>query len=108
LWMPVRLSSTTPAPLGLSMMRRVEACVESHGGKFSTYYKCTLSAKTHKLNISGDMLICTSLLVLVCVTRAQNLSAPFNCTLYVVFPHITTCLCTLLNRTDQNCNLWDY
>jgi hypothetical protein len=25
-----------------SMMRRVEACVESHGGQCSTYYKCTL------------------------------------------------------------------
>jgi hypothetical protein len=27
-----------------SVMRRVEACTESHGGHFNTYYKCTLSA----------------------------------------------------------------
>jgi hypothetical protein len=37
LWMPVRLSSTTPGIFGRmrrSVMRRVEACNESHGGYF--------------------------------------------------------------------------
>jgi hypothetical protein len=42
-----------------SMMRRVEGCTQSHGGQLSIYYKCTLSAVTHKLNISGHMLIWT-------------------------------------------------
>jgi hypothetical protein len=43
-----------------SMMRRVEACTESHGGHFQhLLYKCTLSAITHKLNVSGHMLIWT-------------------------------------------------
>jgi hypothetical protein len=45
LWMPVRLSSTTPAHLRLSMMRHVKACVETHGGKFSTYYNVLLQLK---------------------------------------------------------------
>jgi hypothetical protein len=30
-----------------AMMRRVEVCIESHGGYSSTYYKCTASAVTH-------------------------------------------------------------
>jgi hypothetical protein len=37
---------------------------------------------THKLNVSGHMLIWTFFLVLVCGTRAQNLSAPFSYTLH--------------------------
>jgi hypothetical protein len=42
-----------------STMRHVEACTESQGGHFSTHYlyKYTLSAMTHKLNISTHMLI---------------------------------------------------
>jgi hypothetical protein len=64
-----------------SMMRRVEARIESHGG-LSTCYECTLSTLTHKLNVSGHMLRCT---FLVCETRAQSLSAHFSYTLYTVF-----------------------
>jgi hypothetical protein len=48
----------------------------------STYYECTLSAGTHKLNVSGHMLIRTFVLVLVCGTRAQSLSASFSYTLH--------------------------
>jgi hypothetical protein len=42
----------------------------------------SLSAITRKLNVSGHMLIWIFFLVLVCETRAQNLSAPFSYTLY--------------------------
>jgi hypothetical protein len=48
---------------------------------FSTYYKCTLSAIAHKLNVSGHMLIRTFFLLSVCGTRAQNFSAPLSYTL---------------------------
>lgn len=41
----------------------------------STYYKCTPSAITQKLNVSGHMSICIFFLVLVCGTHAQSLSA---------------------------------
>jgi hypothetical protein len=37
MWMPVRLSATTPGifeRMRRSMMRRVEACTESHGGHY--------------------------------------------------------------------------
>jgi hypothetical protein len=48
-----------------------------------TYYKCILSAVPHKLNICGHMLIWTLFVfVLVCGTRAQNLSAPFSYRIY--------------------------
>jgi hypothetical protein len=40
----------------------------------STYYKFTLSAINHKLNVSGHILFG----VLVCGTRAQSLSATFT------------------------------
>jgi hypothetical protein len=49
----------------------------------SPYFKCTFSAITHKLNVSGHMLILTFVLVLVYGTRAQRLSVPFSYTLYV-------------------------
>jgi hypothetical protein len=48
-----------------SMMRRVEACMESHGGHFEHLLQSTISAVAHKLNVSGHMLMCTFFLVLV-------------------------------------------
>jgi hypothetical protein len=48
----------------------------------STYYKCTFSAVTHKLHVSGHVLIWTFFLVSVCGTRAQSSSAPFSYILY--------------------------
>jgi hypothetical protein len=48
----------------------------------STYYKCILSAITHKLNVSGHMLVWT-FFVLVCGTLAQSLSASSSYTLYM-------------------------
>jgi hypothetical protein len=48
----------------------------------STYCRWTLSAITHKLNVSGHKLIWIFLLVLVCRTRARSLSAPFSYTLH--------------------------
>jgi hypothetical protein len=50
---------------------------------FVTYYNHTLSAKTHKLNVSGQILIWTFFLILECGTRAQNLPTRFTYTLYV-------------------------
>jgi hypothetical protein len=41
--MPVRLSASTAA------------CIESHGGNFEHYYKCTLSAIIYNLNVCGHM-----------------------------------------------------
>jgi hypothetical protein len=62
----------------MSMMRRVEACIENLMEDFlRTYYKSTLSAINHKFNVSGQRLIWT-FLVLVRGTRAQSLSAPFS------------------------------
>jgi hypothetical protein len=62
LWMPLRLSATTPASLSgcsgpwLGVLRRTMNVMEDI---LSIYYKCTLSAVTHKLNVSGHMLIST-------------------------------------------------
>jgi hypothetical protein len=44
--------------------------------------KNMLSAVTHKLNISGQMVIWPIFLVLMCGTSAQSLSAPFSYILY--------------------------
>jgi hypothetical protein len=68
-----------------SMVRRVErGALDLMEDILSTYYKCTLSATTHKFIVSGHMLILTFFLVWVCGTRVQNLSAPFSYTLYSV------------------------
>jgi hypothetical protein len=40
-----------------SMMRRVETGIVSHGGHFSTYYKCTFSVIPRQLSVSGHMLV---------------------------------------------------
>jgi hypothetical protein len=85
LWMPVRLSTTTPASLnGCSgpwwdMLRHKLNPVENI---LSIYYKCTPSAITHKLNVSGHMMIWTFFLGLVCGTHAQCLSTLISYTLY--------------------------
>jgi hypothetical protein len=50
------------------------------------------SAITNKLNISGHMLIWTFFLVLVCGTRAQNLSTAFSYTLYL-YASLRAALC---------------
>jgi hypothetical protein len=47
----------------------------------STYYKCTLSAITHKLNVSGHILIWTFFVVLVCELVPKN------------FPHLSVPSC---------------
>jgi hypothetical protein len=60
LWMPVRLSATAPESLHgcdgpwWDVSRRALNLVEDI---LSTYCKCTLSAITHKLNVSGHMLL---------------------------------------------------
>jgi hypothetical protein len=86
LWMPVRLSVTTPASLNGCRgpwWDESRCALNLMEGILSTYYKCTLSAVTHKLNVSGHILIWTFFLVLVCGIRAQSLSAPFSYTLYM-------------------------
>jgi transposase len=57
----------------VDMSRRALNLVEDI---LSTSNKCTLSDITHKLNVSGHMLIWKCFLVLVCGTRAQCLSTP--------------------------------
>jgi hypothetical protein len=57
------------------------ASLQGCGGPSSiSYYNYTLSAIYRKLNVSGHVLIWICLLL--CGTRAQNLSAPFSYTLY--------------------------
>jgi hypothetical protein len=68
-----------------SMMKRVEACTESHGGHFEHQFRCTLSAVTHKLNVSGYVFIWPFILVLICENRARNLSPSFSCILYISY-----------------------
>jgi hypothetical protein len=75
LWMPGRLSANTLAFLNDAAVH-VEACIESRE------YKRTPSSITHKLIVSGHVLIWTIFLALVFETRAQNISAPFSYTLY--------------------------
>jgi hypothetical protein len=85
LCMPVRLSATTPTslhgrggpPLSWRALNLMEAI-------FSTYDKCTLSAITQKLNVSGHTLIWLLFLALVCENLAQNLSASFKYILYIL------------------------
>jgi hypothetical protein len=69
-------------PMWRPILRRVEVCIQSHGGHISTY-KRTLSAIAHKLNVSRHILVWTFFLILVCGTRAQSLSAPFTYTLFI-------------------------
>jgi hypothetical protein len=73
-----------------SMKRRVEACIESHGGHLSTYYKCTLSAITHKLKVFGHIFITTFFLVLICETHSRTLSS-ISFTLSIFRNYQTTC-----------------
>jgi hypothetical protein len=60
LWMPVRLSAATPASLNgcgshwWDVSRRALNLMEDI---LSTYYKYTLSAVSHKLNVSGHLFI---------------------------------------------------
>jgi hypothetical protein len=64
------------------MMRRVEACIESHGGHLEHLFTCALSAIALKLNVSGHTFIWTFFPVLVSGNSAQTLSTPFSYTLY--------------------------
>jgi hypothetical protein len=75
LWMPVRLFATNPESKRIrsSVMRRLEACIEFHGGRL--LYICNLSAVTHQLSVSGQVLIWTFV---------QNLFAPFTYSLYIL------------------------
>jgi hypothetical protein len=81
LWMSVRLSETIPASLNgwggpwWDVSRRALNLMQDILG---TDFKRTLSAINYKLNISGHMLIWPFIHILVCGTRAQNLSAPLN------------------------------
>jgi hypothetical protein len=43
----------------LSMTRSIQACIDLMEDILITYYKCTLSAVTYKLTVSGQMLIWT-------------------------------------------------
>jgi hypothetical protein len=85
LWVPVRISATTLASLNGwgSPWWNVSRQALNLKDILSAYYKSTLSAITHKLNVSGLLLIWTFFLVLVCGACAQSLSTPIIYTLYL-------------------------
>jgi hypothetical protein len=71
----VRLSATIPASLNgcRSLWWNVLRCaLNLMEDILSTYYKCTLSAITHKLNISGHMLILWHVDPLLCNNRKRS------------------------------------
>jgi hypothetical protein len=71
LWIPVTLSATALASLNgcCGPWFDVSRCkLNLMEDILITYYKCTLSAITQKLNISGQMLIWTVFLVFLCGT----------------------------------------
>jgi hypothetical protein len=83
MWMRSRLSATVPASrngCGGPLWEVSRYALNLIEDIFVSCYKCILSAISHKLNASGQMLIWTFCLVLVCGTRAQNFSAPFSYT----------------------------
>jgi hypothetical protein len=65
-----------------SIMRRDEACIESHGGHFEHLYKSALSSIAHKRNVTRTHV---DMLTFACGngTSAQCLSALFSYTLYM-------------------------
>jgi hypothetical protein len=80
-----------PRHLCVDTAVRLETCRGVHWIWWRTYYKSTLSAVTHKLNASGNILVWTVCLILVCGTRAQSSSAPFSYTLCIhLYMHIKT------------------
>jgi hypothetical protein len=92
-----------------SMMKHVEACIEFCGGHFEHLYKCTLSAVTHRLNVSGHMLIWTFFFSCFCM---WNSCPKFLCT-FQLHPILWTLTRLLIqyNRTvtasmGPNC-LWE-
>jgi hypothetical protein len=86
--MPVRLSTATAAFLNgcggplRDVSRRALNRMEDI---LSAYYKCILSAITHKLNVSGHMLVSKS--------RAQSLSVPFS---YILCMCVCMCVCVCI------------
>jgi hypothetical protein len=83
----------------------LEASVESHGGHFEHFVP---SCITHRLNVSGHMLVWTFLLVLICGTLAQNLSTHFNwhrvfhCNVFMCKSLCSCCSCGIV--TFELCN----
>jgi hypothetical protein len=74
MWMPVRLSATTPASLNeySGSLWDVPRRTLNITNILSIYCKCTLSAVTHKFNASGYMLIRTLFSCCGVWTRAQK------------------------------------
>jgi hypothetical protein len=74
-----------PRHLSTDSAARDEACRDVYWISWRTFWAhCTLSATTHKLNVSGHTLMWTFFLVPVCGNRAQNSSALFSYTLRAV------------------------
>jgi hypothetical protein len=69
------------ARMGQSVMRRVEACIESSGGHFERI----LSTITHKLNVSGHVLTWIFFLVLPKVCQHLSVTLAYH---LVVKPYI--------------------
>jgi hypothetical protein len=82
LWMPVRLCLNACCGPWWYVLRHVLDLMEKI---LNTYCKCTLSAITQKLNVSGHLLVWAFILWLVYGTRAQNLTAICRYILHVRF-----------------------
>jgi hypothetical protein len=68
----------------------------------NTYYKCTLSATAHELNVSRHMLIWTFFIVLLCGTCARSLSASFSYTLCMFLSCVFSAFPEVLRASEPN------
>jgi hypothetical protein len=103
LWMCVGLSATTPASLNgccgpwWDMSRRALNLME---GILSIYYKCTLSAMDHKLNVSGHVFIWIFLYMFGCMELVHQLCPLSICKIciwptlqiFYVLPILDSCI----------------
>jgi hypothetical protein len=80
-WLPVSRCDKTCGPTKQSLTIPAHTLMLNCCWCLGSY----LSAITHKVNVSGPMLIRTFCFVLVCGTRAQSLSTPFSYTLYITY-----------------------
>jgi hypothetical protein len=91
LWMPVRPSASTPVSLngcGSPCWDVSRPTLNLMEDILSTFYKCTLSAMIHKLNVSRQVLVWIFFLVLLCWTHAQS----------CLHLSVTSCIRGLLNK----------
>lgn len=77
-WMPLRLSATAIFErMKRFNMRRVEECIESRRRDFEHLLQIYFLCITHKLNVSGLMLVWICFLVLLCVQLEHKVHRHF-------------------------------